>query len=282
MQVYNLPAEIFKETQHLRFQGKSIGLVPTMGALHAGHFYLVNQAREENDILAVSIFVNPLQFNNQEDLDNYPRMLEQDLAHLEKLGVDMVFAPSEEAMYPEKPQVAIDFGRMERVMEGEFRPGHFSGVGVVVTKLFNLMHPTRAYFGKKDMQQYLLVKRMVEDLSQPVEIVGVPIVRERSGLAMSSRNQRLSAVGLEIASSIYKGLSLAKHAWGENKSPKETKRAVNAFYKEQKGLSIEYLNIVSPNDLEDLQDNVNQPAVICVAGFVEGVRLIDNLYLRQD
>ena len=282
MQVYSLPAEIFNETQRLRFQEKSIGMVPTMGALHEGHFHLVKQARKENDILIVSIFVNPLQFNNHEDLDNYPRTLEKDLSHLGKLGVDLVFAPAEENMYPEKPQVSIDFGQMERVMEGAFRPGHFSGVGVVVTKLFNICNPTRAYFGKKDMQQYLLVKRMVEDLSQPVEIIGVPIVREPSGLAMSSRNQRLSNDGLEIASSIYRGLTIAKREWDEGKSPDETKNAAIAFYNKQEGLSIEYINIVSPHDLEDLDDNVNQPAVICVAGFVEGVRLIDNLYLRQD
>ncbi|WP_258100943.1 pantoate--beta-alanine ligase [Marinoscillum pacificum] len=282
MQVYSLPAEIFNETQRLRFQEKSIGMVPTMGALHEGHFHLVKQARKENDILIVSIFVNPLQFNNQEDLDNYPRTLEKDLSHLEKLGVDLVFAPAEENMYPEKPQVSIVFGQMERVMEGAFRPGHFSGVGVVVTKLFNICNPTRAYFGKKDMQQYLLVKRMVEDLSQPVEIIGVPIVREPSGLAMSSRNQRLSNDGLEIASSIYKGLTIAKQEWDQAKSPDETKNAAIAFYNKQEGLSIEYINIVSPHDLEDLDENVNQPAVICVAGFVEGVRLIDNLYLRQD
>ncbi|MAE87726.1 MAG: pantoate--beta-alanine ligase [Flammeovirgaceae bacterium] len=282
MQVYSIPAEIFNETQRLRFQEKSIGLVPTMGALHEGHFHLVKQARKENDILVVSIFVNPLQFNNQEDLDNYPRTLEEDLFQLEKLGVDLVFTPTVESMYPDKPQVSIDFGKMERVMEGEFRPGHFSGVGVVVTKLFNLCCPTRAYFGKKDMQQYLLVKRMVEDLSQPVEIIGVPIVREKSGLAMSSRNQRLSTHGLEIASVIHEGLSIAKQEWDNSKSPEETKITVNAFYKQQEGLSIEYINIVSPHNLEDLKENLNQPAVICVAGFVEGVRLIDNLYLRQE
>ncbi|WP_421872803.1 pantoate--beta-alanine ligase [Marinoscillum sp.] len=282
MQVLNLPDEIFNETIRLKNAGKSIGLVPTMGALHDGHFHLIKKARQENDLLVVSIFVNPLQFNNKEDLENYPRTVEADLQHLQSLGVDIAYVPSEQDMYPELPQVSLDFGRMERVMEGEFRPGHFSGVGVVVTKLFHQCNPHRAYFGLKDLQQYLLVSRLVSDLSIPVEVIGVPIVRETSGLAMSSRNQRLSAEGRDLAVTIYQGLLLAKKLWEEKQTPDETNRAVNAFYKEQTGLSIEYTQIVSPGNLEAKLVNDDQATVICVAGYVEGVRLIDNLYLRQD
>lgn len=282
MQVINLPEEILSHTQSIRSLGKSIGLVPTMGALHDGHFHLVKKARSENDVLVVSIFVNPIQFNNQEDFEQYPRTLEQDIQSLKEFGVDVVYAPSESDMYPARPQVSIDFGNMERVMEGAFRPGHFSGVGIVVAKLFNQTNATSAYFGKKDMQQYLLVKRMVADLSIPIKIVGVPIVRENSGLAMSSRNQRLTADGLHKASYLYKGLVLAEECWSKNQGPEETKSALNAFYNELSGLSIEYISIVSPDTLEELHLNKNEPAVICVAAYVEGVRLIDNLYLRQD
>ena len=282
MQVLNLPVEIFNHTLSLKSQGKSIGLVPTMGALHEGHFHLIKRARQENDVLVVSIFVNPLQFDKKEDFDKYPRAVDQDLDHLRKLGVDVAYVPSEQDMYPELPQIKLDFGYMERVMEGEFRPGHFSGVGVVVTKLFNQCNPTRAYFGLKDLQQFLLVKRLVQDLSLPLDIVGVPIVREKSGLAMSSRNQRLSQEGREIAGSIYQGLLLAKNLWMDKSSSDETNQAVNAFYKEQRGLSTEYVQIVSPDTLRPMENNADQPAVICVAGYVEGVRLIDNLYLRQD
>ncbi len=282
MQVLNLPVEIFDHTWSLKIQGKSIGFVPTMGALHEGHFHLIKRAREENEIVVVSIFVNPLQFNRDEDFNNYPRSVDQDLVHLRKLGVDVAYVPSERAMYPELPQIKLDFGLMEQVMEGEFRPGHFSGVGVVVAKLFNHCNPTRAYFGLKDLQQYLLVKRLVSDLSLPLDIVGVPIVREESGLAMSSRNQRLSQEGKRIARTIYQGLILARQLWEDKSSSDETNQTVNAFYREQKGLSMEYVQIVSPNTLRPLENNKLEPAVICVAGYVEGVRLIDNLYLRQD
>ncbi len=282
MQLCNLPQEIFMKTHRQRLAGKTIGLVPTMGALHEGHFHLIKQARQENDLLVVSIFVNPLQFDNQEDFDQYPRMLTTDLEHLDIMGVDMVFAPSEKDMYPEEPQMSLCFGRMEEVMEGACRPGHFAGVGIVVTKLFQLCQPHKAYFGKKDLQQYLIVRRMVMDLSMPVQVVGVPIVREPSGLAMSSRNQRLSSAGRQRASAIYRGLSLAKELWDNGNSPEETKSKVRAFYEAQAGLTLEYLSIVSPANLEELEYHENQPAVICVAGFVEDVRLIDNLYLRQD
>lgn len=282
MQVIKHPNDIYKVTQSSRKQEKTIGLVPTMGALHAGHFYLIKEARQANDILVVSIFVNPLQFNNQEDFVNYPRTLDSDLKALESLNVDYVFAPSEEEMYPTSPEATIDFGRMASVMEGEFRPGHFAGVGLVVAKLFNLINPNSAYFGKKDLQQYLLIKRMVCDFNLPVTVIGVPIVREESGLAMSSRNRRLTDAGACTATKIYGGLSLARELWKNNRTPEETKNAVIDFYREQDGLQLEYVHIVNPDNLVDISGTDSTEAVMCVACYVEGIRLIDNLYLRQD
>ncbi len=282
MEVIKHPNDIFRYTEDLKSNGKKIGLVPTMGALHQGHFSLVRQARAANDFLVVSIFVNPLQFNNSQDLTNYPRTLSDDLGQLEKLGVDLVYTPEVEHMYPTSPEVQVDFGRMAHVMEGAFRPGHFSGVGVVVSKLFHHTNAHRAYFGLKDLQQFLLIRRMVSDLSFPVEVIGLPIVREPSGLAMSSRNKRLTTQGLEIASKLHEGLVMGKSLWEQGRSPNETKTAINDFYKGQTGLEAEYVELVDPDDLSEITENHSQPVALCVAGYVEGIRLIDNLYLRQD
>ncbi|REE05845.1 pantoate--beta-alanine ligase [Marinoscillum furvescens] len=281
MQVIQSPGEVQKLTLDHKFQRKSIGLVPTMGALHQGHFSLIEKARRSTDVVVVSIFVNPLQFNNTEDLQNYPRTLQKDLDALEKLGVDIAYTPSEDAMYTNKPVVSIDFGELAIPMEGGFRPGHFGGVGVVVAKLFHQTHPDKAYFGLKDLQQFLLIRKMSQDLSFPVEVIGMPIIREESGLAMSSRNQRLSDKGKLQAAALYQGLQLAKSQWKLKSSPEETKKTAIAFYNQQEGLTIEYFEIVDPETLQTAENHTEQVAM-CVAGYVEGVRLIDNLYLRQD
>lgn len=280
MEVIQHPNDIFQYTSEHKRRGGEIGLVPTMGALHDGHFSLVREARKANDLLVVSVFVNPLQFNNDQDLINYPRSLQADVDLLRKYGADVVYAPEPGQMYPEKPVVSLTFGPMADVMEGSFRPGHFSGVGVVVSKLFHHTNPDRAYFGLKDLQQFLLVRRMAKDLSFPVEVIGLPIVREASGLALSSRNSRLSSGGRELAGSIHQGLLLGKDLWEDGKSPNETKMAVNDFYKDIKGLQPEYVALVDPENLQDALVNDSQPVALCVAAYVEGIRLIDNLYLR--
>ena len=282
MQVFKYPSVVYNYNSDLRLEGKKIGFVPTMGALHAGHISLVKQAKSENDIVVVSIFVNPLQFNNPSDLEKYPRTLDSDLEALAKEGVDIIYHPEPEVMYPEQTQAGISFGKMAEVMEGKFRPGHFDGVGIVVTKLFNQVIPHKAYFGLKDLQQFLLIKRMVNDLSIPVEVIGLPTVREDSGLAMSSRNQRLSENGKIIASSIHKGLMLGKSAWESGQSPEETISVIARLYGDTEGLNTEYVDIVNPSDLSVVEKNENQSIAICVAAYVEGIRLIDNLYLRQD
>lgn len=276
------PEDILKRSTAYRRSGNRVGLVPTMGALHEGHLSLVRRSSELNDITIVSIFVNPLQFNNSADLNNYPRTLDSDLEMLEDMGVDYVFSPGEDDMYKSKPIIRIDFGELANRMEGEFRPGHFDGVGVVVAKLFHLCNPSSAFFGLKDLQQYLLVQKMVEELSFQIEVVGMPIIRETSGLAMSSRNKGLSDQGLTIAAKIFQGLKVAEESWKTLIQPDETKRRVISFYREISGLEIEYFQCVDPDTLQELTENKLQPVAFCVAGYVEGIRLIDNLYLRQD
>lgn len=281
MRVFSAPSPLQKVLREEELNGRSIGFVPTMGALHDGHLQLVTNCNNENDISVVSIFVNPLQFNNANDLDSYPRVLQEDLEKLEKSGVDIVFTPSSEDLYPRKPQVKIDFGSLSEAMEGKFRSGHFGGVGIIVSKLFHLVSPDRAYFGLKDLQQYLLVKKLVEDLSFQIEIVGVETVRESSGLAMSSRNRRLSSEGLSIAANIFKGLERFKNGVLEALDLDDLTADVLSFYATVDGLTIEYLEVVNAEHLSPVNSyqDLNELAV-CVAGYVEGVRLIDNLYLR--
>jgi len=280
MQIYDNVQGIRAHLAKVKRKGETIGLVPTMGALHDGHISLVKQARA-CDVVVASVFVNPLQFNQQEDLDKYPRDIVGDLAALES-HCDIVFVPSVADMYPSPPLAQVDFGEMANRLEGVFRPGHFNGVGVVVSKLFNILMPDKAFFGLKDLQQYLLIKQMVYDFSMPVEVIGCQIVREVSGLAMSSRNQRLSVDGKQIASSIFQGLQMALDFYQKNKSLPETKSAVLGYYTSVNGLTIEYLEFVDAG-LEILEtfDN-NRTISVCVAAYVEEVRLIDNLYLRSE
>lgn len=260
---------------------QSLGLVPTMGALHDGHLQLVRKSLEDNDCTVVSIFVNPLQFNSKEDLDKYPRTFEEDLTILKEEGVDYVFSPSDEEFYKNEPIIKIDFGSLETVLEGEHRPGHFKGVGLVVSKLFNVISPNRAYFGLKDLQQYLLIKQMGKDLSFPVEVVGVDTIREKSGLAMSSRNRRLSDEGLKVASNIYRTLLTIKEDILSKENLEDSLVKGRAILERIGGIQVEYLEVVDGSTLEALVDIQGKDELaICFAGYVEGIRLIDNLYLR--
>ena len=256
---------------------KSIGLVPTMGALHHGHISLVEESLRNNDITITTIFVNPTQFNNPEDFKNYPVSLDADLVILEETGVDYVFIPSTHEIYPEEPLINISFGHLDQVMEGEYRPGHFNGVAQVVAKIFNIVNPTRAYFGQKDLQQYKIIERLVSDLSMPVELIMMPIVREESGLAMSSRNRRLSKAGLNTASSIYKSLTKGRDLLENGADPVGVSDTLRNELK-QSGILVEYIEVV---DFKDLQPIRNVPdankLALCFAGYVEDIRLIDNV-----
>ena len=259
--------------------GKTIGFVPTMGALHEGHLVLIRRAVAENDFVVVSIFVNPIQFNNPDDLAKYPRTLETDLKMLESTGCHLVFAPSAEEMYPEPDRSEFDFGKLDKVMEGKFRPGHFNGVAIVVKKLFEIVSPHKAYFGEKDFQQLAIIKNMVSQLNLPVHIVPCPIVREPDGLAMSSRNTRLSPKERSEALIIFKALS----GISENYSwfiPDGVKQLVRGEIQESPLFRVEYVDVVDTETLQPFEDwNDVEHAVVCVAAFIGSVRLIDNIKL---
>ena len=259
--------------------GKTIGFVPTMGALHEGHLVLIRRAVAENDFVVVSIFVNPIQFNNPDDLAKYPRTLETDLKMLESTGCHLVFAPSAEEMYPEPDRSEFDFGKLDKVMEGKFRPGHFNGVAIVVKKLFEIVSPHKAYFGEKDFQQLAIIKNMVSQLNLPVHIVPCPIVREPDGLAMSSRNTRLSPKERSEALIIFKALS----GISENYSwfiPDGVKQLVRGEIQESPLFRVEYVDVVDTETLQPFEDwNDVEHAVVCVAAFIGSVRLIYNIKL---
>ena len=263
-----------------REKGLSVGLVPTMGALHAGHKSLVDRARKENDIVVVSVFVNPTQFNNAEDLRTYPRTEDADAAMLEKSGVDFVFMPTAEEVYPEPDTRVFDLGPVAEVMEGAMRPGHFNGVAQIVSKLFAIVKPTRAYFGEKDFQQIAVIRRMVELEGFDLEIVPCPIVREADGLALSSRNVRLSpearAIAPEIRRILLASLDLKAQGYGPREVAKMTEDAINNV----EGLEAEYYQIVDARTMQPIdrwEDAGTCGAAGCVTVYCGGVRLIDNI-----
>ena len=260
-------------------RGRTLGLVPTMGFLHEGHLSLVRKCRSQNEITAVSIFVNPIQFGPGEDLEAYPRDMERDLALLESAGVDMVFSPSPGEMYPENFSVHVEEDDLSRVLCGASRPGHFRGVCTVVAKLFNIMRPGKSYFGQKDYQQVQVIKRMVRDLNIPVEIVTCPIVREEDGLAMSSRNLYLTPEQRRSALLLNRSLAMADEMTrnGETSSEK-IMSAVREKISSDPALSIDYVSLKDAGDLRDLEV-MDRKAVLALAVRVGKARLIDNIIL---
>lgn len=260
-----------------RAAGKSVGLVPTMGALHAGHASLVERAVRENDVVVVSVFVNPTQFNDKNDLKNYPRTLDADCALLERIGATVAFAPSVEEMYPEEDTRQFSFAPLDTVMEGACRPGHFNGVAQIVSKLFYAVEPDRAYFGEKDFQQLAIIREMVRQLGMELEIVGCPIVREEDGLAMSSRNTLLSdderERALTISSTLFASVDFAKV-----NTLAATKAFVEDMINDTPGLELEYYQIVDGNTLQEIGEWSDSDYVVgCIALFCGNVRLIDNI-----
>lgn len=258
-------------------EGKTVGFVPTMGALHAGHASLVKRSVAENDITVVSVFVNPTQFNDKNDLKNYPRTLEADCRLLESVSADIVFAPEVAEMYPEEDNRQFSFAPLDTVMEGACRPGHFNGVAQIVSKLFYAVEPDKAYFGEKDFQQLAIIREMVRQLSIKVEIVGCPIVREKDGLAMSSRNTLLSPKererALTISRALFQSLEYAK-----NNSLGATRGYVEQIISETEGLDLEYFQIVDGNTLQELKEWGDADYIVgCIALFCGKIRLIDNI-----
>ncbi|HDO28063.1 MAG TPA: pantoate--beta-alanine ligase [Bacteroidetes bacterium] len=258
-------------------QGKTIGFVATMGALHRGHLTLMQKAKNENDILVVSVFVNPLQFNNPEDLEKYPRNIEHDRMLLEEVGCDVLFNPGVKEMYPEPGSTQYDFGLLEKVMEGPSRPGHFNGVAVVVKKLFDIIRPDKAYFGEKDFQQLAIIQKLVKMENLPVQIVPCPIVRENDGLAMSSRNERLTAGKRQIAPFVYQTLKEAAKK-SSTMTPDEVRLFVRNRFKDEPDFQLEYFEIADDRELQPVS-NWNEAGGILgfVAASLENVRLIDNM-----
>lgn len=273
--------ELRTELDGLRKAGKTVGLVPTMGALHAGHASLVKRAVAENDVVVVSDFVNPTQFNDKNDLLKYPRTLEADCKLLEACGASYVFAPSVEEIYPEPDTRQFSYAPLDTVMEGKFRPGHFNGVCQIVSKLFLIVEPTRAYFGEKDFQQLAIIREMVRKYPFDLQIVGCPIVREADGLALSSRNARLSDVQREQALQISKTL-FASVEYGEDHTLEETLHFVESSIEKAEGLELEYFEIVDGNTLQPVSTWEESAYIVgCITVFCGEVRLIDNIKYKE-
>jgi pantoate--beta-alanine ligase len=268
----------------LRFErnhNKTIGLVPTMGALHAGHLQLVEKSKSSSDITIASIYVNPTQFNNSADLEKYPRPVENDLRLFEESGVDYVFLPSDGEIYPNTVLTKFDFGDLERILEGEFRPGHFNGVGIVVSKLFNIIRPDKAYFGQKDLQQCAVIKRLINDLSFEIEIIQVPTIREKDGLAMSSRNARLNEEERQTATILYNCLTFAKDELLKGKDWFDVREKVTQRFINEPLARLEYFELVIAETLEKTNHVEGQEGLaLCTAAFIGEVRLIDNLIIN--
>lgn len=269
--------EEFRSLLDNQYESADVGFVPTMGALHRGHLSLVEAAARENRVVVVSVFVNPTQFNNPDDLKRYPRNLDSDLQLLQPAGCDIVFAPEAEEIYPEPDTRKFDFGSLERVMEGKYRPGHFNGVAQVVSKLFEIVKPGKAYFGLKDFQQLAIISKMVKMLEMPVEIVPCPIVREESGLAMSSRNELLSAEERKNAAVIYDTLRRGIELSG-GKTVAETEKWVIDTINKNPFLNVEYFEIVDFETLQPVMSwNHDGRKTGCIAAYCGNVRLIDNM-----
>lgn len=280
MLILRTPTEMQQWSHLVNRNNRDIGFVPTMGALHEGHATLLEHSTKNNDVSVLSIFVNPTQFNVSEDFEKYPRTFENDLDIAKKKKIDVVYAPSVETMYPSGLSVSISPGSASNGMEGAMRPGHFEGVTTVVTKLFHAVQPHRAYFGKKDYQQLAVIRQLVTDLNFPIEIVGIDTVREADGLALSSRNVRLTSSDRAAASSISEGLFAAQnhHVSGIHASTALADVVQKHILNTQKA-RIEYIEVCHPVSLQTITDT-SDGAVICVAAWFGDVRLIDNMELQ--
>ncbi len=273
-------SETKKVLNNHRSSGKTIGFVPTMGALHQGHISLVDKAISENDIVIVSLFVNPTQFNDKSDLKNYPRTPENDIKLLEESGVHYIFMPSEQEIYPEKDTRVFDFGLLDKVMEGEHRPGHFNGVAQVVSKLFDIVEPHRAYFGQKDFQQLAVIRHLVKQLNLKIEIIGCPIMREPDGLAMSSRNLLLDSEKRKSAPNINKTLAEARNKVNEF-SVKDLINWIVTNINKDSNLVVEYFSLVDSETLQPISKWEDAKSIIgCIAVQAGNVRLIDNTFFK--
>jgi pantoate--beta-alanine ligase len=279
--------DIFKEIEPLKaflrqekIGGRSLGFVPTMGALHQGHLALIKASKHENALTVCSIYVNPTQFNNPSDLAKYPRTLDQDIELLRNTGCDVLFCPDNDEMYSSESRIKFDFGALDKVLEGSYRPGHFSGVALVVSKLFHIVSPDKAYFGQKDFQQFKIIEMLVDELKFNISLRCMPIEREADGLAMSSRNARLSPKQRKEAIIFYKSLQDARELLKKGNSMKNIHEVIKSKFENTTEGRLEYLELVDATNLT-LLENVSDKAILLIAGYVGEVRLIDNLLLKE-
>jgi pantoate--beta-alanine ligase len=280
MRICGTIVEVSRLLEKYRKQGEVIGFVPTMGALHEGHLSLLAESKKQCTISVCSIFVNPTQFNDKKDLERYPRTPEKDCKILEEHGCDMVFMPSTEEMYPEPDKRVFDFGKLDKVLDGAHRPGHFNGVGQIVSKLFDIIKPDKAFFGLKDYQQVLIVKNLVAQLKQNVEVVPCPILREPDGLAMSSRNMLLSIEERKAASLIPKLMQMAKENYFKMPLP-DLKNKLLEEIKKESLLKPDYIEFCKADSIESISENKQQEKIIFLVAIFSGkIRLIDNILIN--
>ncbi|MBI2854420.1 MAG: pantoate--beta-alanine ligase [Chloroflexi bacterium] len=278
MEVIEGIADLKRERRHLK---EPVGFVPTMGYLHEGHMSLVRRAKKENSTAIVSIFVNPTQFGPKEDLDKYPRDVPRDLEMLEKAGAEIVFTPMAQEIYPEGFCTWVDVEKVTENLEGAHRPGHFRGVATVVAKLFNLVEPTRAYFGQKDAQQVVVIKRMVGDLNMGTSIVVCPTIREWDGLAMSSRNSYLSIQERRAAPVLYRSLLLGRKLWEQGeRNPDDIRKEMAGLIEKEPLASVSYISVADPETLAEI-DTIKGKALVSLAVNIGKTRLIDNITLGE-
>ena len=280
MNIIHSPIDMQQICKTILLEGNTIGFLPTMGYLHEGHLSLVRKAKEDNQFAVISIFVNPLQFSLHEDLQSYPSDREGDIQKLKNENVDIVFIPSREQMYGEGFRTKIDVGPMESLLCGRTRPGHFNGVATVVAKLFHIVQPTRAYFGRKDYQQTLIIRNMVQDLNYDVEIVTCPTIRESDGLAMSSRNSYLNFIERQKAASLYRALKLAESLISNGHTdPSYVDMAMRQIIESEGISSIDYISIVHPETLQPIPV-IKKPVLLALAVWIGNARLIDNILIE--
>jgi pantoate--beta-alanine ligase len=280
MEIFKQIAPLKAFLKDLRLQGKSIGMVPTMGALHLGHLSLIKASQQQNQITVCTVFVNPTQFNNANDLLKYPRTLGKDTEMLKEVRCDVLFCPEIAEVYPIPSSIQLDFGRLDKIMEGQFRPGHFSGVGIVVSKLFHIIDPDHAYFGQKDWQQFAILRQLVEELDFNVQIHSIPTLRESDGLALSSRNLRLNPNERQYANVFYRALMAAKASLATGVKIAEVKKSVKKLVEEQPGVTLEYFEVADSKNLSSIEnvEGADRP-IMCIAGYVGEIRLIDNMFV---
>lgn len=280
MEIFNSKQAIRTYLDDLKKKGKTIGFVPTMGALHAGHLSLIEQARKKADFVVCSIFVNPTQFNDKKDLENYPRPVEDDIKKLKDIKCDILFLPEVDEMYDKSEKWFIDLAELDRILEGKIRPGHYQGVTQIVKKLFDTIQPDLAFFGQKDYQQFMVISLLVKKLKIKVKLVLCPIVREKDGLAMSSRNIRLSELERQEALALFKGLSMFKKSF-KNKSLAELKSEAISYLKSAPGIELEYFEVFNAKSFKPTTSKSAGSIIALVAAKVGPIRIIDNMIFEK-